>query len=241
MLTHRIISHALEQSKKPLVSSSFGKDSTVLLHLVKSHTWKFDVVFNNTGVELKETLEFRDFLVKEWNLIFHEVKPKLSFWDCVKKWGYPKESRNSKTGERREPHCCKHLKEVPMKRFVKDNDFDLNFVGLLGDEGRQRRWAFIQKGCAIYDHKTWGIKKCIPLIFWKQSDVWQYIKKYELPINEAYAKYRLERTGCAPCTGHIGWEKSMVKTNPALYRHIIKTPMIESFSINSCGKGDVEK
>lgn len=235
MLSHRIISQALEAHKKPLVSSSFGKDSTVLLHLVKQHTSNFDVVFNDTGVELKETLDFKDLLTQEWNLQLHIVKPKFSFWELVAKHGYPKESRNSKTGDRREPACCRWLKEKPMAEFVKTHDFDLNFVGLLGDEGKQRRWAYINHGCAIYAHKSWNITRCIPLIFWTQKDVWQYIKKNNLPINPAYAKFKIGRTGCAPCTGHLNWKKSIAKTNPKLLAHIIRDRDNETqlFSINT--------
>lgn len=222
MLTHRMITQCLDQHKKPIVSSSFGKDSTVLIHLVKQHTSHFDVVFNETGVQLPETLEFKDFLVKEWNLNLHTLKPKMSFWECVKKYGYPKRSRNSKTGDKREPKCCKILKYDPMNKFIKNHDFDLNFVGLLGDEGKQRRWAYIQKGCCYYWMKTQKIHKCIPLIWWVQQDIWDYISTYDLPVNPAYKKYGIERTGCVPCTGHIGWIKSMSKTNPKMLSFVLK-------------------
>jgi len=221
-LTHRRIEKALSLYNKPLVSSSFGKDSTVLIHLVMQHTKNFDVVFNETGVQLVETLEFRDFLTKEWNLRLHVVKPEVTFWDCVKKFGYPKNSRNSKTGDRRTPKCCKLLKEDPMQKFIAKHDFDLNFVGLVGDEGRQRRWAFIQNGCCIYESKSWGIAKCVPMIWWKKEDVWEYIRRFNLPINSAYEKYGLERTGCLPCTGHINWQLSMAKTNPKMLRHVLR-------------------
>lgn len=222
MLSHRLIQQALETHKKPLVSSSFGKDSTVLIHLVMQHTRNFDITFTNTGVELKETLEFRDYLTKEWNLIVHTLKPEISFWQCVEKYGYPEWSRNSKTGDKREPKCCNYLKAKPFKKFLKEHDYDLNFVGLTGGEGRQRRWDYIRKGCAIYSSVQFGLDKCIPMIWWDQKDVWDYIAKNELPINSAYAKYGLDRTGCVPCTGHLYWEKSIAKTNPKLLAHILK-------------------
>jgi phosphoadenosine phosphosulfate reductase len=221
-LTHKRIEKALSIYDKPLVSSSFGKDSTVLIHLVMQHTKDFDVVFNETGVQLIETLVFRDLLTELWNLNLHIIKPDTTFWELVKKHGYPETSRNSKTGDKRQPACCKYLKELPMKKFLKEHDYDLNFVGLLADEGRQRRWAYIQKGCCIYESKSWGIAKCIPLIWWSQKDIWEYINRFNLPINEAYEKYGIERTGCLPCTGHIDWEKSMAKTNPKMLRFILK-------------------
>jgi len=48
-----------------------------------------EVVFSNTHVEHKETYEFRDKLVKEWNLNYTELKPYKTFWECVKEYGYP--------------------------------------------------------------------------------------------------------------------------------------------------------
>lgn len=221
-LTERRIEKALRLYDKPLVSSSFGKDSTVLLHLVMQHTKDFEVIFIETGCQFVETLQFRDFLTKEWNLKLHVAKPEMSFWECKDKHGYPKASRNSKTGDRRQPACCKYLKEKPMKKFIKSHDFNLDFVGLLADEGRQRRWAYIQKGCCIYEHKAWGIVKCIPLIWWNQKDVWEYIRRNNLPVNPSYAKYGIERTGCIPCTGHINWEEHMAKANPRMLRYILK-------------------
>ena len=220
-LTNQRIEKALNIYKKPLVSSSFGKDSTVLIHLVMQHTKDFGVVHNQTGVELPTDIPFRDFLVKEWGLKLHIVKPKVTFWELVKKFGYPKDSRFSKTGDQH-PACCKYLKEYPMKRFIKEHDFDLDFVGLLADEGRQRRWAYIRKGCCLYEHKKWGIFKCIPMIWWNDADVWTYIKKFDVPVNPAYEKYGIKRTGCLPCTGFISWRESMAKTSPKMLKYILK-------------------
>lgn len=222
MLSHRIIAQALDTHSRPLVSSSFGKDSTVLIHLVKQHTQNFEVNFTKTGVQFKETEEFKDYLTELWNLKVHVLKPEVSYWECVKKHGYPSTSRNSKTGDKRAPACCRELKEKPFKKFLKAHAFDLNFVGLTGDEGRQRRWDYIRQGCAIYANKSIGMDKCIPMIWWTQKDVWDYIEKHSLPENPAYKKYGVERTGCVPCTGHIDWEKTIAKSNPELLAFILK-------------------
>lgn len=214
-----IVSQALDKSENPVISSSFGKDSIVLIHLVH----QFDsvpIIFNKTGVQFKETIDFMKKIEEEWNLDLAIVKPRQSFWEIVDEYGYPKESRNSKTGDRRQPKCCKILKEDPMREFIKENEIDLDFVGLCGDEGRQRRWAYIQKGSAYYEHKTWNVMKCIPLIFWESENIWKYIKSHDLPINPAYEKYDVERTGCIPCTGHKGWKKQIRKISQGLYNRI---------------------
>jgi len=218
----KIIKKALKNSKNPIISSSFGKDSVLLIHLVHSIDDSIPIVFNKTGVQFQETLQYKEKLKKKWDLEVNVVKPKKTFWEIVEEYGYPKTSRNSKTGDKRKPKCCYYLKEEPMKRFIKENEIDLDFVGLIGDEGRQRRWAFIQKGSYIYKHKAWNVMKCIPLIFWTEKDIWEYYDEFDLPKNPAYEKYGIRRTGCKTCTGHIDWKKKMAKHSPDLLKYILK-------------------
>lgn len=215
------IREALRTSDNPVISSSFGKDSVSLIHLVHSIDDSVPIVFNNTGVQFPESIEFKNQLEEKWNLEVRTVTPEKSFWEIVEEYGYPKESRNSKTGDKRKPKCCKILKEDPMKNFIDENNIDMDFVGLTGDEGRQRRWVYINKGCSIYEHKSWNTEKCIPLIWWKQEDVWKYIEKNNLPVNPAYEKYDIERTGCITCTGHKNWQEKLNKTFPNLYNKIM--------------------
>lgn len=218
--SEKTIKRALRRSENPIISSSFGKDSVVLIHLVHQFDDSVPIVFNQTGVQFGETLEYKDMLEEIWDLKIHIVKPNKTFWEIVDEYGYPKESRNSKTGDKREPKCCKILKTDPMKTFVEKNDIDMNFVGLCGDEGRQRRWAYIQKGSAIYEHKAWGTYKCIPLIWWQRGDIWRYIEDNDLPKNPVYDKYDIERTGCITCTGHKEWQKDMRRIFPNIYQKI---------------------
>ena len=110
--TNEFIQKALGQSKNPIVASSFGKDSVSLMHLVHQHNKKVPIVFTNTGVCFRETIKYKELLVKEWNLDLHELKPEQTFWQIVEEHGYPKSSRNSKQGDKREPKCCKILKSV---------------------------------------------------------------------------------------------------------------------------------
>jgi len=69
---------------KVYVSFSGGKDSTVLLHLVRSIYPDVPAVFCNTTNEFKEILLFVKTID---NLI--ELKPKLSFNQTVEKYGFP--------------------------------------------------------------------------------------------------------------------------------------------------------
>ena len=66
------------------VAFSGGKDSTVLLHIVRSMYQDIPAVFVDTGLEYPE---IRQFVSKFENVEI--LRPKLSFVEVIKKYGYP--------------------------------------------------------------------------------------------------------------------------------------------------------
>lgn len=66
------------------VSFSGGKDSTVLLHIVRSMYPNIKAVFINTGLEYPEIVKF----VKGFENV-DIIRPKMSFKQVVQKYGYP--------------------------------------------------------------------------------------------------------------------------------------------------------
>ena len=75
------------------VSFSGGKDSTVLLHLVRSMYHDVPAVFVDTGLEYPE---IRGFVKTIDNVIW--LKPKMSFKKVIEKYGYPVVSKQVSMG-----------------------------------------------------------------------------------------------------------------------------------------------
>jgi phosphoadenosine phosphosulfate reductase len=208
----------------PVVACSFGKDSVAVLHMVRKFDENIPAVYTDTGVEFSETEDYIRRLEREWNLKVIILKPERTFWDIIEEYGYPKEIRGAKKDNlratSREPKCCKILKRDPMVKFISESRPSLVFTGLTSGEGRGRRAVYLRKGSFIYRHEAEGTDRCVPLLFWYPEEVLKYFEIENIPLNPAYKKYQIDRIGCLPCCGYIGWQKQMARLFPALYKKI---------------------
>lgn len=212
--TLKLIKDALEKCKNPYVAFSGGKDSTVILHLVRSVSPNTPAVFHNTGVEACETYEYIKTIP---NLI--ETKPEgTNFWEIVKKYGYP--DLKGKKGHHDGNKCCVYLKEKPAAKCVKENGFDLVFLGVTMHESRNRMMMLKHMG-PLYQAKKDGMWKSYPIWNWTEKQVWEYIRKNNIPYNKGY-ECGWRRCGCMPCTAHFRWQERLAKENPKLLRYIMK-------------------
>jgi len=214
-LANRCIAEVLQQSKKPCVAFSGGKNSLVLLHLVLQQKKDIIVLFNNTTNEFPETVKYVRELGKQWNLNLCEVRPKMTFWQVVEKFGFPHISRY----QYGEPRCCVILKKAPAERFYRRNGIDAVFTGISTSESRVRRVHIAHNGM-IYKSKT--TIRGYPLAFFTDEDTWRYIREHDLPVNPVYEKYKVKRIGCMVCTNYFGWEEELERINPRLYKFVME-------------------
>jgi len=208
--------------EKCAVACSFGKDSVVVLDLVRRVHPEILVEFTNTGVEYPETIRFKNELVKTWNLNIVEAKSdKWTFWTLVDKYGWPP-LRGSWFGTgSKDIKCCYYLKEAPAFKVFKERGIELVFTGITAAESRNR--MFLERNCGdYYFAKTQGLWKCHPIMSWSFDEVWQYIRENEIPYNPFYDRFPEQRVGCLPCTGFIGWEDKMAKAFPKMYYKVQK-------------------
>ena len=111
------------------VSFSGGKDSTVLLHLVRSLYPEVKAVFVDTGLEYPE---LKEFVKSQENVDI--IKPTRTFRQVIEEFGYPlinKMTANCIATARRNPNStrAKYLTgEIPTKAFGYGNGRWWNFV-----------------------------------------------------------------------------------------------------------------
>lgn len=208
---------------KIVVSWSGGKCSTAVLCMAKERDPQVPVVWNNTGVHFPETLNFVKHLTKAWDLNLTTLKPKQSFWSCVKEYGFPMlrgiytKTSKSKDGK---PKCCQILKEQPFHQFLKDSGFEATLTGLRAAESRMRTLGMAHFG-QYYYAKTLKHWRFHPIAFWSQLELDQFHYLNRIPENKIYGMGQ-ERSGCWPCTGYITWQRSLRKSHPKMYRFLAK-------------------
>ncbi|AVM70533.1 phosphoadenosine phosphosulfate reductase [Lachnospiraceae bacterium oral taxon 500] len=87
--------------------------------------------------------------------------------------------------------CCDYAKKNVSKNFVKQNSIDLMITGIRKAEGGIRSSAY--RTC--YDEK--GHYR--PIFWFKNSDIEEYEKIFDIKHSDCYEVYGLKRTGCAGC------------------------------------------
>jgi len=216
-----IVKHLWEfKAEEMFVAWSGGKDSTLLLALVRQFEPNIPVVFNDTGIEFRETIEFVNYLRGEWNLNLIVTRPEITFWRVIERYGVPVTSRYSVKGKRTKagiPKCCYYLKDKPVIKLIRERGFKAEFVGLTAWESRSR-WIAAGRYGICHHAKSYNVCKVRPLLFFLPQEVWYLTKEWGIPVNKAYEK--VPRVGCFCCPAHIGWEREVAFVNPKVYELI---------------------
>jgi len=173
--------------KPPVASFSGGKDSMVALYLTVELGLEPKILFNNTGIELPETVETVYRVANELGLELIEASAGDKFWEAVYRLGVP--GRDYRW-------CCKVCKLAPLAKTVKRlwNDGALNIVG-------QRAFESIDRARSP---SVWRLRwapqllNVSPINYWSQMEVWMYIEMKGLKPNPLYYM-GYERIGCFMC------------------------------------------
>lgn len=238
----------VQNNGKVYVSYSGGKDSTVLLHLVRSMYPNVPAVYCDTGLEYPE---IRDHAMTTEGVTV--IKPEMSFRQVISEYGYPVVSKNvshqisllqrgfesprkliEEPGRfnirkwafledapfRCSEKCCDCLKKRPAHRYTKETG-RYPYVGTRIDEGVRRKTNWLihgEDGVSSYPQSN-------PLSIWTTEDVWTYIRKFEVPYSPIYDR-GVERTGCVFCMFGISFERErFVKlraTHPRLWEYCMR-------------------
>ena len=172
-----------EFSGRIALSSSFGAESAVLLHMVARIDPATPVLFLNTGKLFGETLRYRDALVDRLGLTgVRELKPDADDIDA--------RDRDGMLWQTSPDACCRIRKVLPLDRALRDYDAWIN--------GRKRFQGGLRADIPTVEAFD-GRVKVNPLANWEPADISAYMKNYDLPAHPLVADgYR--SIGCLTCT-----------------------------------------
>jgi len=242
------------------VAFSGGKDSTVLLRIVRSMYPDVPAVFCDTGLEfpLKPKMSFREVLERFgfpviskrqaqyiWQarntksevlkkLRLTGIKPDGKFSQMSKisdKWLYLIDAPFKISAK-----CCDIMKKNPAKAYSKKTG-RMPFIGTMVSEGGDREKDYLKYGCNAFGLKSQP--KSTPMAFWNDGDVWEYIRKYDVSYSEIY-DMGYQRTGCVFCA--FGAHMEDKKTGTNRFKRMKKThPKLHTYCMDDLGMREVLK
>jgi phosphoadenosine phosphosulfate reductase len=154
---------------------SGGKDSCVIKELARLAGVKVVWHYNVTGIDPPELVRF----IKEHHRDVVWEFPKIPLLHRVERWGLPTSQH---------PWCCRAYKE---RRTPKGQTL---IMGVRSAESRMRAKNWREVGISQLNH-------CFvvaPILQWRKSDVWTFIRGAKLPYCELYDE-GIERLGCIGC------------------------------------------
>ena len=89
--------------------------------------------------------------------------------------------------------CCRVRKVEPMRRYLAN--LDAYVTGLRRDQNVTRS----DTPKVAFDHSYRGIVKINPIADWTPDQVWQYVRKHDVPVNRLHQS-GYPSVGCEPCT-----------------------------------------
>jgi phosphoadenosine phosphosulfate reductase len=168
------IQNCLEEYDKLGVVSSFGKDSMVMLHMVRSLA--------------QATITFVTSVIDQWELrvktLTSDQETDTNFMQRI-----VYDPRLWKTNPEL---CCQIFKVEPIKKAVNELELDGWFSGMRKTESEKR-------GMYTQVWKQGPFTKLHPIINFTEADVWRYIATRGLPIHPWY-RYGYRSLGCEPCS-----------------------------------------
>ncbi|MEZ5459924.1 MAG: phosphoadenylyl-sulfate reductase [Steroidobacteraceae bacterium] len=159
-----------------ILSSSFGAQAAVSLHLVTRVAPRIPVVLVDTGYLFPETYQFIDTLAERLDLNLHVVQPTLS-----PSWLEARHGRLWEQGIEGLEQYGQIAKAEPMQRALREQRVGTWISGLRRAQSRSRA----QLRCVeVVD----GRFKVQPIVDWSDRDVGRYLKQHELPYHPLWDK-----------------------------------------------------
>jgi len=187
-------------------STSLGAEDQVITQIIAGIDPGVYIFTLDTGRMFPETYDLLDLTQQRY-----KVKVKVFFPEqkAVEEMVYNKGINLFYESIENRKLCCRIRKIEPLKRALENIDFWIS--------GLRREQSVTREDLSLIEWDQLNNKiKINPLIDWKSIDLWDYIRKNNIPYNPLHDK-GFPSIGCQPCTraiepgediraGRWGWE-----------------------------------
>ena len=199
---------------KIVLACSFGAEDVVLVDMVHRIDPAVPLFYLDTDFLFPETYATRDRIIQQYGLKPAQVIQVKSLLTPEQQAAQHGAALWSTEPDR----CCQLRKVEPLTRVLKG--YDAWVTGIRRDQAPTRANA----GLIEWDSK-FQLVKVNPLARWTWSDVWTYIKVYEVPYNPLHDQ-NYPSIGCTHCTAAVapgedpraGRWKTFTKTECGLHK-----------------------
>lgn len=188
----KIVSWAVGQFAPELVmTSSFGAESALLIHMATQVMPRIKIIMIDTGYLFPETHQFMEQLRLRFDLnvwIYRTRNEPIA-------WLHHAGEENPAWRKDRDA-CCGANKNEPMQRAMRE------LAPKAWLRGIRRNQAATRQGIKFLEASPrYGCLAISPLLNWTGREIYQYMKKHDLPYHPLYEKGYLS-IGCNPlsCT-----------------------------------------
>jgi phosphoadenosine phosphosulfate reductase len=174
-----------------VMSSSFGAESAVMLHMATRVLPRIKIIFVNTGYVFAETHLFMEQLRRKLDLNVWTYRTRNDPREYLQRAG-----EENPTFRKDKNACCAANKNEPFERAMKELTPRAWLRGIRRDQASTRLGQpFIEFS------PRYNCLAISPLLNWKPRDIHGYLKKHDLPYHPLWEKGYLS-IGCNPlsCT-----------------------------------------
>jgi phosphoadenosine phosphosulfate reductase len=185
----RMLAAALDTHGRLVYSNSLGAEAMVLTDIIWTHFPQIDVFSIDTGRLHEETYELLEKLQQRYGRRLRLVYPDARELERLAA-GQGVNGFYQSVAARLE--CCRIRKVEPFRGAIAG--FPAWITGV-----RREQSAGRAQSQPIEWHADYGLYRISPLLEWRESEVWQYIRARRLPYNPLHDR-QYPSIGCAPCT-----------------------------------------
>lgn len=170
------------------LACSFGPEDVALVDMLVKIRPDARIFYLDTDLLFKESLDVRDALIKKYKIKPERFGAKSTLEEMAKEFG-------PELWKREPDKCCDIRKMVPLADAL--SGLKCWITGIRRDQSPTRANAPV----VSWDAK-FKLVKINPLVRLTNEDVWNYIRKNDIPYNVLHDK-NYPSIGCEPCTKQV--------------------------------------